>query len=192
MSDSDLTSLAQDIESLTAQIRQGAQVISARWEGWVERPDVAPSAENLAAWLALRHNDLRPLQERLMVAGLSSLGRAEARVMPTLQALGHVLGAATGWGATPAPDLAAFFQGRDLIHSRAQSLLGALSPESPVRLMVTLPSEAAQDRGFLIQLAKVGVEAVRINCAHDDESAWEYGYYFFSMGCLDQLFRNRH
>lgn len=172
MPDSDLTTLARDIESLTAAVRSGAQTIASRWEGWDVAPDYAPSAENLSHWLALRHHDLRPLQERLMLAGLSSLGRAESRVMPTLQSLGHVLSAATGRGGAEAPERAAFFRGKDLIQTRADALLGSLSPESPVRLMVTLPSEAALDRDFLHRLAKVGVEAVRINCAHDDEAAW--------------------
>ena len=38
--------------------------------------------------------------------------------------------------------------------------------------MVTLPSEAALDRDFATRLARAGVDAVRINCAHDDETAW--------------------
>lgn len=172
MHDSDLTTLAQDIETLTASVGTGARTILSRWDGWEITPDYRPSAANLADWLSLRHHDLRPLQDRLMLAGLSSLGRAESRVMPTLQALGHVLAAATGWGTTAAPDQTVFFRGQNLIQSRADALLGALSPESPVRLMVTLPSEAGLDRDFLVQLAKLGVEAVRINCAHDDEETW--------------------
>ena len=39
-------------------------------------------------------------------------------------------------------------------------------------LLVTLPSEAADDAEFTLRLARMGVEAVRINCAHDDEATW--------------------
>lgn len=169
MPDSDLTTLAQDVETLTATVQTGAGVLLSRW---AVTPDYAASAANLAHWLALRHLDLRPLQERLMLAGLSSLGRAESRVLPALQAVGHVLSEATGWGQAPAADPALFFQGEALIRTRADALLGPLSPESPVRLMVTLPPEAALDRDFATRLARAGVEAVRINCAHDDETAW--------------------
>ena len=41
---------------------------------------------NLAHYLALRHHDLRPLQRQMMWRGLSSLGRLESRVLPTLDA----------------------------------------------------------------------------------------------------------
>jgi hypothetical protein len=46
-----------------------------------------PTAHNLACYLALRRRDLRPLQQRLAVRGLSSLGRSEAHVLATLDAL---------------------------------------------------------------------------------------------------------
>jgi pyruvate kinase len=36
------------------------------------------SAENLLHYLSLRHHDVRPLQEKLALFGLSSLGRSEA------------------------------------------------------------------------------------------------------------------
>lgn len=172
MPDSDLTTLAQDIEALTQTVRSGAAALRARWEGLEISDDFRPSAENLAAWLALRAQDLRPLQERLMQAGLSSLGRAEGRVLPALQALGHVLSRATGWAGPEAPTEEDFFAGQRRIAARADALLGRLSPESPVRMMVTLPSEAGLDRDFLVQLARTGVEAVRINCAHDDAATW--------------------
>lgn len=41
------------------------------------------SALNLAFYLAIRCHDLRPLQEKLLLLGLSSLGRSEARTMAT-------------------------------------------------------------------------------------------------------------
>jgi hypothetical protein len=50
------------------------------------------SATNLAHYLALRPFDLRHLQTRLSQAGLSSLGRAEASVMSTLDSVIYLLG----------------------------------------------------------------------------------------------------
>src|SRR5262252_7275097 len=45
------------------------------------------SARNLLHYLALRHEELRPLQEWLAALGLSSLGRSEAHVLATLDAV---------------------------------------------------------------------------------------------------------
>jgi pyruvate kinase len=41
-----------------------------------------------------------------------------------------------------------------------------------VALLVTCPSEAADDPAFMLELARRGVQAIRINCAHDDVEAW--------------------
>jgi pyruvate kinase len=172
MSDPDLTALATEMETLTQAVEDEGARIAGRWSGWLSGSGYAASAANLSHYLALRRHDLRPLQERLMVAGLSSLGRAESRVMPTLQAVRHLLsqaGAGTGGAAQTAEG---FFAGQAAIQARADALLGQLSPESPVRLMVTLPSEAATDGDFILRLARLGVEAVRINCAHDGPDVW--------------------
>lgn len=169
---SDMAELAVEIEQLSQTILNDAEAIAATWSAGSARTDFAASARNLAQYLALRRRDLRPLQRRLMALGLSSLGRAESRVMPTLDALGQVLAAATGrMPPKPLAD-AGFFDGEQLITSRAEALLGALSRHRPTRLLVTLPSESADDPLFLNQLAERGVEAVRINCAHDDAVAW--------------------
>ena len=41
-----------------------------------------------------------------------------------------------------------------------------------VRIMVTMPSEAASDYGLIRDLVRNGMDCMRINCAHDDEDAW--------------------
>jgi pyruvate kinase len=53
----------------------------------IPRVEYRDSARNLACYLALRCHDLRPLQTALMRRGLSSLGRSESRVVPTLDAI---------------------------------------------------------------------------------------------------------
>jgi pyruvate kinase len=50
-------------------------------------PTYLKSARNLAHYIALRHRDIRPLQEELALLGLSSRGRAESHVMATLDAV---------------------------------------------------------------------------------------------------------
>lgn len=172
MTDQTFAKLSQDIETLRQGVRDEAARIVERWSGWIEDPAFGASAENFANYLALRHFDLRDLQRRLMAVGLSSLGRAEGRVMPTLDAVAALLQAAIGPKRAVAIAPEAFFAGESRIVARAETLLGPLSEHSAVRLMVTLPSEAADDAGFLVRLAKLGVEAIRINAAHDDEVVW--------------------
>lgn len=168
----DITNLLGEVEALRQAVEKDAQEIAGRWQGWIERADFAPSAQNFAHYLAFRRHDIRPLQRRLMARGLSSLGRAEGRVLPTLDAVAGVLRAlSAGTPFMPQPD-PAFFAGEERIAARTRELLGERSHHSPVHLMVTLPSQAAEDAGFLLRLAELGVEAVRINCAHDDEKTW--------------------
>ena len=141
----------------------------------IERAGFEDSARNLACYLALRRHDLRQLQVALMRWGLSSLGRSESRVTATLDAVLHTLGVLCGADARalpPYPDEAAVFQGNQLVAEQAQALFGTAKPERSTRIMVTLPSEAAEDPALVHGLLQAGVECVRINCAHDDEDAW--------------------
>lgn len=169
----DLSALSRELDALAEAIAEDAAAIAAPWQSWLEGSDFADSASNLSHYLALRHRDLRDLQQRLMAAGLSSLGRSESRVMPTMAAIRRVLALACASEPAALPNGAGdFFAGQARIAARANAILGPCGPESPVRLMVTLPSSAAEAPEFAAHLADLGVEAVRINCAHDDEAAW--------------------
>ena len=165
--------LLADLDALIAVVRSD---VAARLRGWVAigiRAEFLPSAENLAAYLALRHHDLRVLQRRLMVLGLSSLGRLESRVMPTLLAVRAALAAMDPDGdAGHAGDEPAFFAGERRLAARAAQLFGPRGPHRQAALLGPCPAVAADDPGFLRQLAERGVEAVRINCAHDRPEAW--------------------
>jgi pyruvate kinase len=172
MTEPELANVLREVEALHGEVEREGQAISGRWGDWIGRENFAPSARNFAHYLAFRRHDVRPLQRRLMQFGLSSLGRSESRVLPTLDAVLDILRSVVD-GATPTPVAAEeFFAGEARIAASAEELLGPLSPHSPVRLMVTLPSEAAHNAAFMTRLAELGVEAVRINCAHDDEDTW--------------------
>ncbi|PPD47611.1 MAG: pyruvate kinase [Methylotenera sp.] len=131
-------------------------------------------AINLIHYLGLRRKDVRPLQERLATAGLSSLGCAESHVLPNLQAiitlLQHALqltskdGIASGTANAPS--------GPSLLQSNAKNLLGKLPAQRQVRIMVTLPSEAADDYTLIKEMLLKGMDCARINCAHDDAVVW--------------------
>lgn len=132
------------------------------------------SARNLVHYLALRRNDLRPLQVRLAQVGLSSLGRAEGGVYATVDA---VLAAACRLAdrtyvpapVEPPPSLA---DGHRLLSEHTEALLGPRPTERKVRIMVTLPGEAADHPGLIRELLAAGMDCARINCAHDGPAEW--------------------
>ncbi len=146
----------------------------AGWQKNIEQASFKASATNLAQYLAVRHHDLRELQRELMRHGLSSLGRLESRVMLTLSTVESVLDAlASGKSGIadwpPARDQ--FFQGEATLQANAHALLGG-ADDTSVRILVTLPREAAQDPGYMLEIARRGGDAVRINCAHDSADTW--------------------
>ncbi len=169
----DLTTLRAEIENLIQTVRREADVIAASWPAVQDQREFAPSAANLRHYLALRHHDLRNLQRRLMTVGLSSLGRLESRVIPTLEAVEASLAVLCGLPARPYLPEAAFFAGERLLTAHTCEVLGPPTSLRSTALLVTCPSSAADDPEFIRCLAMSGVEALRINCAHDDAVAWD-------------------
>lgn len=129
--------------------------------------------ENLCHYLSLRQRDLRPLQRRLMWRGLSSLGRLESRVLPTIDAVLASLAITQGIAppfAPPSED--EFFRGEAMLTTSTDDLFGSPPAHRRGRIMVTLPGEAADQPDFILDLARRGMDIARINCAHDDDKAW--------------------
>ena len=143
------------------------------WQPRLTRADFAESALNLAHYLTVRHHDLRPLQKSLLALGLSSLGRLESRVLPTLLAVRANLALMRGHPHADRPSAVDMFAGQQRLRERTEAIFGHPADKRPVALMITCPSEAADDPAFMRALAERRVEAIRINCAHDDAAAWQ-------------------
>ncbi|MGW9113729.1 pyruvate kinase [Microbacterium sp. NPDC055683] len=133
-------------------------------------PTHRAGARNLVHYLALRTRDLRPLQARLSDVGLSSLGRMEADVLRNLDAVTALIDAALGDAGTG--ETADEEDDRGALRTHADDLLGRATHARTTRIMVTLPSEAADDGDLVAEFAASGMDLARINCAHDDEQAW--------------------
>lgn len=163
----------QLVDLRSAVLVEGGEIFD-RWRPQIRREEFLWSARNLAHYLALRHHDLRKLQLELMPLGLSSLGRCEARVLPNLNAVVSALDAICGAGGEgPAgPDTEAFFRGHELLRGQTEAVLGPTPAHRAVRVMVTLPSEAAASYNLVRSLVFGGMDVARINCAHDDVPAW--------------------
>ena len=138
-------------------------------------PHYRESARNLLHYLVLRRRDLRPLQLRLATLGLSSLGRADSHVLATVDAVLDTLHHLTGadW-QPPAEEFAItdFAKGEQLLAEHTEHLFGPANAGRGVRIMVTMPSEAADDDHLAHNLLQQGMDCMRINCAHDDQAAW--------------------
>jgi pyruvate kinase len=137
-------------------------------------PDRIASARNLAHYLALRSVDMRPLQEGLARLGLSSLGRSESNAMASVNKVLGILHRLAGRPWTPLSDdePAGIRSSRLLLERHTEALFGPAPPSRAVRIMVTLPSEAASDFGLARKLIAAGMDVARINCAHDGPEAW--------------------
>ncbi len=138
-------------------------------------PGYRSSASNLAHYLALRHNDRRPLQEKLAQLGLSSLGRSESNVLANLDKVLGILHRLTGqpWQPHTAEEPVGIKSSHKLLERHTEELLGLPPPGRGVRIMVTLPSEAAGDFSLVRQLVNSGMDIARINCAHDGPDEWK-------------------
>lgn len=136
----------------------------------------AESQRNLLHYLALRSHDLRPLQRELAILGLSSLGRLESHVLASLDAVLTALRSLDGESSalTNGPSQPCDFEmGARLLDLHSRDLIGPTPPHRTVRVMVTLPSEAASDYTLIHSLLRHGMNVARINCAHDGPAEWE-------------------
>lgn len=118
-----IQALYDEVLQLRADVVESANPILARFEHEASRLD--PALTNLAYYLAVRQRDLRPMQRELMQRGLSSLGRLESRVLPTLDA---VLGALAALISRPAPfpppDEETFFAGERRLEAATVATFG--------------------------------------------------------------------
>jgi pyruvate kinase len=166
-----LATLLSDVMALRDEVASGMSIYRA-WRDRIERPAFVASGLNFAHYLAFRRIDLRRLQRRLMVLGLSSLGRSEGHVLTTLDAIAWALARMAGQNSRRGPSDRQFFRGERQLRLNTAELFGPPREGRAGRIMVTLGLEAAEDPGFVADLADRGADVVRINCGHDDADIW--------------------
>ncbi len=171
-----LAELFDAVSQLRVAVEAESQQIKAEWGLPIERAAFAHSASNLADYLALRRRDLRPLQVSLMPWGISSLGRLESRVMPTLDTVVRTLADLMGRDLSPAlpqrPSANSFFKGDMLLERNTDEVFGPPPHGRRERIMATLPTEASTDYELVLDLIRRGADCLRINCAHDNQDIW--------------------
>ena len=166
----ELRGLLAEVKALRDDIESRGTELRAEWGATAEK--ATSRALNLSHYIALRGHDLTDLQYRLVARGLSSLGRSEARVAPSLDALIATLRRLTGDASAPYPAAVAR-PGASELDAEADRMFGKRPKGAPrVRVMATLPPEAATQPELVDNLVAAGMDCARINCAHDDAEAW--------------------
>ncbi len=164
------------LQELRQIVESEGQATFDQWQPHIQRPEFLASAMNLAQYMALRQYDLRPLQAALIPWGLSSLGRIESRVMPNLDAVIATLEVICGAKSAQhlnRPPIKFFFEGDRLLQQHTEELFGQAPSGRRVRIMVTLPTEAATDYEMVREMIRRGANCMRINCAHDTAELWK-------------------
>ncbi len=173
---SDPCTLLDTLQRLRQVVIQEGQDIFDLWRSRIRRQAFLSSGLNLAYYLALRRHDLRPLQAALIPWGLSSLGRLEGRVMPNLDAVIATLNSICKRSAAnlpSRPSIQEFLEGDRFLQQNTEAIFGESRPDRRVRIMVTLPTEAATHFELVRDLLQRGTNCIRINCAHDNAELWD-------------------
>ncbi|MEM7108097.1 MAG: hypothetical protein AAF519_07710, partial [Bacteroidota bacterium] len=126
-------------ELIQEEIRQHQRTASVH-------PFFQKSASNLIHYRALRRIDITRLQKNLGNLGLSRIARSEAHVVASLQNCRDILKALIHDKSKddPHPRIS-IKKARKLLTTQTKELLGYRSKGRRVRIMVTLPSDAAHN-----------------------------------------------
>jgi pyruvate kinase len=167
-----ITELLEQLE----QIEVEAKALEKKYEKRLKKihPANQKSALNLIHYLALRNQDIRDLQNTLGQLGISRLGRAESHVLASIAAVKNLLNKLLKkkQQKEEKPPVS-FKKGKKIIKTNISALLGKKLKGSKVRIMVTLPTDAADDYKFIKKLVTSGMNSARVNCAHDDTEVWK-------------------
>lgn len=168
----DIRRLSDQLKSISGRARALESEYSA--ELHAVHPEFRDSARNLVHYLALRQTDISDLQQELATLGLSSLGRAERDVMGSMRAVWSALRNLSGDAAhDPDTDGSTLELRNRTADKHKAAILGDHPSGRDVNIMVTLPTDAGDNRTLVSGMIAAGMNIARINCAHDDAATWE-------------------
>ena len=135
-------------------------------------PSYAESARNLLAYVALRRQDVRGVQQRLEDLGVSHLGNAVSHVEGALCNVRHLLELTLGRNPETRHVHLTSRRARALHAEHTAQLFGGQRLKG-TRIMVTLSDDVAADPRRIAALMTGGMHVVRINCAMGGPETWE-------------------
>ena len=162
------TSLQDIHDRATALERKYAEALSQ------VHPSFREGARNLVHYLALRKFDTHELRRDLRRLGLYSLAHAERNVLGTISAVRNALATLTGENDADMGSLEKVLASANpTADEHRRAILGPSPDGRHVSIMVTLPTEAAENEELVAEMIAAGMNVARINCAHDDAEIWK-------------------
>jgi len=136
-------------------------------------PIYRESALNLTHYLAFRSFDIDALQDKLKYIGLPNLANIEGHVMHSLLTIKTIINHLIGnIKFEKKKGFISIKKSEKLLKKNTKQLFGYKSKKRRTRIMVTLPSTAADDYSMVNRLIGLGMNSARINCAHDGPEIW--------------------
>ena len=167
-----LQAMIDQIDTIVNYARQREKEADAIWEAI--HPSYRKSVVNLLHYRAFRSFDLRDLQKKLGYIGFSRMANSQVHVMASLLNVRAMLMALLTKRPIeiPASELS-FKQGVRRLDKNTKAIFGERPKERRTRIMVTMPSEAAEHPALVDSMLNAGMNCARINCAHDTPEVWE-------------------
>lgn len=157
------------------EIINKAKVLESDYNDLISKvhPSYKKSALNLVHYHAFRSFNIDELQDKLRYMGLPDLTNIEGHVMKSLLAINTIINSLNGNYITEKrKDIISIKKSEKLLKNNTKQLFGKKSKKRQTRIMVTLPSSAAEDYSLINHLIGLGMNSARINCAHDDTEVW--------------------
>ena len=137
-------------------------------------PRYKVSALNLLDYLAFRSFDIDKLQRKMLKLGFSDLSHINAHVMHTLLSIKEITDTIIGRDTVHHDsNLLTPRKSTKLLDERTKELFGKKPEKRKTRIMVTMPTQAAEDELLIEEMLNAGMNCARINCAHDNSRIWD-------------------
>ena len=167
------------IKALTSELTEILAAIEAK-EGSINEitaqlhPKYKKSGKNLCRYLLFRNYDLRKYHDRLSEIGLSSLRSSEGYVYGNLfNVVKHLhMIQNMPFSEIPHTEIIGYKKSKKLIKKHASELFNAVRNEHFTEIMVTLPTEAADNKTMIEEMIDSGMEIARIDLSHGDLEIW--------------------
>lgn len=171
--------MAPDVSSLKENIRQILEFVREQEAIHADalsdiQPHYQDSARNLLHYLALRTFDLRNVQEELSMLSISSLSHSEGYTLTNLQNILSLLQLLNGEDVNDSALRSPFDyrKSKSQLQHNTLQLFGWHNRGEGSRIMVTMPSEAAENYELIRSLLAAGMDIARINTSHDSAVEW--------------------
>ena len=137
-------------------------------------PRYYQSAKNLIHYQEFRKFDISKLRKKLNYLGLSKLTKAESHILASLITTRSLLKYQIGKSDNRVKIPYLTIKRSEKLRARnAVDILGDKPEKRNVRIMVTIPTEAALNKKMVADMIKSGMNNARINCAHDNKVIWK-------------------